>query len=37
MQAGAEYFMENPDFLAIERKKIKNFAFPKLIGRYLGH
>ena len=35
MQAAPEYFMENPDFLAIERKKIKNFAFPKLIGRYL--
>lgn len=35
MRVTAEYFMENPDFLAIERKKIKNFAFPKLIGRYL--
>lgn len=35
MRAAPEYFMENPDFLAIERKKINNFAFPKLIGRYL--
>ncbi|MGH1334883.1 MAG: A/G-specific adenine glycosylase [Aureispira sp.] len=35
MHVTSEYFMENPDFLAIERKKIKNFAFPKLIGRYL--
>lgn len=35
MRAAPEYFMENPDFVAIDRKKIKNFAFPKLIGRYL--
>ncbi len=35
MRAGLGFFMENPDFVAIERKKIKNFAFPKLIGRYL--
>ncbi len=35
MKAAPAFFMENPDFVAIERKKIKNFAFPKLIGRYL--
>jgi A/G-specific adenine glycosylase len=29
------FFSENNNLIAIERKKIKNFAFPKIIGNYL--
>lgn len=33
VQAG--FFEEKKEWLSVERKKIKNFAFPKLVGRYL--
>lgn len=32
----ASFFVKNNDLIAIERKKIKNFAFPKIITNYLG-
>ena len=34
VQVQPDFFVENADLLPVERKKIKNFAFPKLIGRY---
>lgn len=35
VQVEAGFFEENPMLLTVERKKIKNFAFPKLVGRYV--
>lgn len=34
VRVDAGFFVENKDLLPVERKKIKNFAFPKLISRY---
>lgn len=31
-----KFFVEKQDYFTIERKKIKKFAFPKVIGDYLG-
>ncbi|BDS14144.1 A/G-specific adenine glycosylase [Aureispira anguillae] len=35
IQLDASFFVENKDLIVIERKKIKNFAFPKIITNYL--
>lgn len=36
VQVGTGFFKENPSLLTVERKKIKTFAFPKLVGRYIN-